>query len=169
MDNDLDAVEKITSKIFEIKQDLKENDYLELMNICKELDNYREPKIPHRIYFSITTSYSIENKAEIYRSSFYLRALGKVEINEIGSYNNNECSLYNNLIENGFILRDMLQIQAFSYYISNHIKELSEIIDSESAVESITVNDSIIEPYYVRKEKENEINNTYPINIDMDV
>jgi hypothetical protein len=167
--NDLDAVEKITSKIFEIKQDLKENDYLELMNICKELNEYKEPKIPHRIYFSITTSYSVENKAEIFRNSFYLRALGKVEINEIAKYNNNESYLYNNLIENGFILRDMRQIQAFSYYISNHIKELSEIIDSESVVESVTVNDTVIEPYFVRKERENEDYDTYPLNIEMDI
>ena len=40
----MDAVEVLTTKLFDIKDQIKENDYLILMNACKDIANARNPK-----------------------------------------------------------------------------------------------------------------------------
>jgi hypothetical protein len=157
MINEMDPVEVLTTKLFEIKDKIKENDYLILMNSCKDIANARNPKIIHRLYCTITTHYMDNEEPDSYRTSFYLR----VRLNEATEFlaldSEAPIKLKHLLKEKGCQLDCIFQLNEIEYYYSKHIKELGEMIRCNEVLSDIKMGETSLEQMFVRKEKQEEI------------
>ncbi len=154
--NDMDAVEILTTKLFEIKSNIKENDYLKLMNACKDIANARDPKIPHRLYCAITTHFTNNEEPDTLRTSFYLRIKLNEELDFMAFDSDSPIRLKHMLIDKGCRLDNIRQLNEIEYYYSKHFKTVSDLMRSNEVLCDMKIGETTLEHVFVRKERENE-------------
>tara|TARA_R110000751_G_scaffold197257_1_gene302443 strand:+ start:148 stop:702 length:555 start_codon:yes stop_codon:yes gene_type:complete len=157
MRNEMDAVEVLTTKLFDIKDQIKENDYLILMNACKDIANARNPKITHRLYFTITTHYMNNEEPDSYRTSFYLRVRLNDTLEYLALGSEEPVKLKHLLKEKECQLDNIFQLTEIEYYYSKHIKDLGEMIRCNEVLSDIKIGETTLEQMFVRPERQEEI------------
>ena len=153
---ELDPVERLTTKLFEIKADLKEGDYLIIMNAAKDIANARNPKLPHRLYCTITTLFTSNECPETHRTCFYLRILLNEELDYMAFDDEAPIRLKHLIKDMEGRLCNILQTDIIASYYSKHFKEMAEIIRQNEVIEDVKVDETKLEYVFIRKERENE-------------
>mgnify|MGYP000055755348 CR=1 FL=1 len=152
-----DGIELITTKLFELKHLLKEQDYIEMMNACKEIANIRPPKIAHRVYCTINSLYKNNMEPCQKRTSFYIRVFLNREVDHLAQGDEGPIYLKHVLKDAGCNLADIFQMWDVSHYYSKHIKKISEMILDRDLLETIVIGKTVLEFNLCRKEKPDEL------------
>lgn len=157
----MDNLEKLTTKIFEIKEQLKENDYIMIMNLLKDCSSERDVTVKHRLYYTVTTLYTVDDDAEMFKTSFFIRVKGRRKVNEVASWDSDD-NLNNILKEEEFNFLNINQVDILQAYYAIHLKRFSNIL-TELSIHDIKVSHTSLDPFYIRPERENEDYDQYPI------
>ena len=158
---EMDNLEKLTTKIFEIKEQLKENDYIMIMNFLKDCSGERDVTVKHRLYYTITTLYTIDDEAEMFKTSFFIRVKGRRKVNEVADWQDVN-RIETLLKEDEFNFLNINQVTIMQSYFGIHLKRFSNIL-TEISIHDTKVSHTSISPFHVRPEKENEDYDQYPI------